>query len=186
MTKKNETTTKEIKANINVIESALEKANIKIDEVSLHSNSFKFSFSFPNGNYFCLFKTNLKGIATEECEIDGKKFKVGIKKFCKLAKFNEDVAKELLVKRNQILKSIRGDKSDTSKIEFEIKEIEEKIKTYEEKIKNLQIKAKEKEVELKESLAFEKNNKIDTKELKEKAKKMQIEKLQKELEALKS
>lgn len=176
---KNETTTTNFK-------SELEKANIIVDDVSLHNGNFRFSFSGPNFNYSCLFKSSLKGIASEECLVNNQKYKVGIKKFCELAKLSEKVAEELLMTRNNILKSIRGDESNVAKIEFEISELESKLEVYEDKIAKMKSKIEDKKFELEKVKEFESQNRIDTKELQMKAKQNKIEELKKQLEALES
>ncbi len=184
--KENKNNVQESKNNVQTTKSALDKANIKINDISLHNGSFKFSFTGPNFDYNCLFKNSLKGIASEDSIIDGKKFKVGIKKFCELAKLPEEVAKELLMTRNNVLKSIRGDESNVDKIEFEISELESKLEVAKQKVEKMTAKIEEKKFELEKVKQFEEENKIDTKELQKRAKETKIEALKKELESLTS
>lgn len=162
-------------------------SNIRFNDVSVHGNYFKFSFSFANGYYECLYKNDFKGIASEKFIIDNKEYRIGIKNSQKLAKFSEAEIEEILSRRLKVLKQLRGDsESSLEKLSFELSEIKAKLEAAKSKVEKLESLLKEKEDEIKNFENETEENKIDAKKLLAESKKSRIEALEKELEALKS
>lgn len=159
---------------------------IRFNEVEVKNGSFLFSFETEDKSvsYECVFKKDLKGIASEKWTIDGKVEKVGIKKGCELAKFNEDKMNTIQMKRKATLKAIRGDDSEEKRLDFELKELASKIESYEDKIKKLNKKLVEKKNELANIKKFKEENEIDVEQLKQRSKEEQVARLKKQLEQL--
>lgn len=186
MTKKNENKNVEVSANVkeNKNEAKVAKSRLNFHDVAMHGSYFKFSFDFPNGSYVCLYKQDLKGIASESFTIDGKLHKVGVKSAQAIANFTDDEVEEILSRRLKTLRKIRGDESNVEKISFEIDELKAKIENLMVKVTKFEKEMAAKVLELDEAKKEASEGKIDTKALIEASRIEKIEKLKKELENL--
>lgn len=156
---------------------------ISFNPVTMHLDYFKFSFAFDGGNYECLYKRDLKGIAAEKFLIGGKEYRIGVKRAQSIANFSDEQVELILSERLKILRQLRGDESSVDKLQFELDELNAKLQIAVDRVKKIEAKIQETEKLLNDAKNVNQAD-LDVKQIITESKQKRIEQLKQELAAL--